>query len=486
MLDASPSRCDCRDALSDLDGRRYGRGVRGDMRIHRHVAPAHGIATNPSNRAGRSMKPGHGVPVGFAPRHGSSTAAGVVGNVLEGYDFALFGLLAPVLGTRFFPSGDPIVSLLQVFAVLAAGYVVRPLGGILFASCSDRFGRPAALLASVVLMASATTALGLLPSYATAGWWAPALLVVLRLVQGISVGGELIASIVWIAEIAPYRRRGLFTSWTTLSLTGGMLLGSAAGTLVQALLTHAQIERFGWRVPFLAASLLGLSGFWLRRGLREQTAPAATRAVTALDEHPLRAALRHTPRQIGHLCALLPLFTGGLCTLFVWLPTYLGQMVVPPVEFPLLLNTSAMAVLLAAIPLGGLAADHLGRRRVLVTAQATLALLALPLWLVLSSGGAFAALAAQLIAALLMAFVLGTIPVTMIELFPAHVRSSAAGLGYNLTAGVLGGSAPLVCTWLINRTASVLAPALYLALLATVSVVAASRLDHAALTTQRG
>ncbi len=431
------------------------------------------------------MRPGRAVLAGSEPR-GGSTAAGVIGNVLEGYDFALFGLLAPVLGARFFPSGDPMASLMQVFAVFAAGSLVRPLGGMLFDSLGNRFGRPAALLTSVVVMASATAAVGLLPSFATAGWWAPALLVALRLVQGLSVGGELIASLVWIAEMAPARRRGLFTSWTTLSATAGILLGSAAGTLLQTLLTHAQIESFAWRLPFLAASRLGVSGFWLRRGWREQPAPDATRAVVAPDEQPLRAALRQYPRQIGHLCALLPLFTGGFCTLFVWLPTWLGQLIVPPVEVSLLLNTSAMAVLLAAIPLGGLAADHLGRRRVLVTAQATLALLALPLWLVLSSGGAFAALAAQLIAALLMAFVLGTIPVTMIELFPAHVRSSAAGLGYNLTAGVLGGSAPLVCTWLINRTASVLAPALYLALLATVSVVAASRLDHAALTTQRG
>ena len=419
-------------------------------------------------------------PVPFQrPRR--STAAGIIGNVLEWYDFAIFAFLAPVIGARFFSPGDPVASLLQVFAVFAVGYLVRPLGGALFGHVGARYGRRPALIGSVVLMAVSTTLLGLLPTHAAIGLWAPVFLVTVRLLQGLSVGGELIGSIVWLAELAPARRRGLFTSWATLSATAGMLLGSGVGTLLQATLSHSEIAAFGWRLPFLAGAVLGGVAFWLRRGLEESPAFIVARVAAVLDKHPVRAALRQQPWAIAHLCTLLPLFAGGFYMLFVWMPTYLGRLVVPPVENSLLMNTVAMAVLIALIPLGGLASDHLGRRRVLLATSVAFLLLAVPLFLLLNSGEPFLILGALLAAAVLMAFLQGTIPATMVELFPGHIRSSAAGLGYNLAVGVIGGTTPLLCTWLIERSGSMLAPAFYLMLLSAVSAVAASRLDRVGL-----
>src|SRR5580692_6737982 len=206
------------------------------------------------------------------PRSASRTRtvlAGAIGNVLEWYDFGLFGYFASVIAAEFFPGADRMASLLDTFGVFATGFLMRPIGGLLFGLVGDRLGRKRALELSVLLMAVSTTLLGLLPGYATIGVAAPILLTILRMVQGLSVGGEYIGSIAFLTEHAPANRRALYGSWSGVTVVLGTLLGSAVAGLATLCLTQSQLHAWGWRVAFISGLLLGVVGFWLRLGVAE-------------------------------------------------------------------------------------------------------------------------------------------------------------------------------------------------------------------------
>src|SRR5918998_812271 len=180
-----------------------------------------------------------------------TVVAGAIGNVLEWYDFALFGFFAPIIGTMFFPSSDRLASLLATFGVFALGFLMRPLGGLIFGHIGDRVGRKKALELSVLLMAVPTTVVGVLPGYDRIGIAAPIALTLVRMLQGMSVGGELIGSISFLGESAAGGRRGLLGSWTSCGATAGVLLGSGVAAFTSGALTHEQLTTWGWRVPFL-------------------------------------------------------------------------------------------------------------------------------------------------------------------------------------------------------------------------------------------
>ncbi|MEM7009348.1 MAG: MFS transporter, partial [Thermodesulfobacteriota bacterium] len=198
-----------------------------------------------------------------------NTIGGIIGNVLEWYDFAVFGYFAPIIAEKFFPSEDPIASLINAFGVFAAGYLVRPLGGIVFGHLGDRIGRKYALQLSVMIMVVPTTLLGLLPTYSDVGILAPILLIIIRLVQGFSVGGELIGSVSYMTEVAPPSKRGFLGSFSFMGAVGGVLLGSFVATIAHGLFDATVINDWGWRVPFLFGFLVGLFGLWMRKGLVE-------------------------------------------------------------------------------------------------------------------------------------------------------------------------------------------------------------------------
>ncbi|MGD8562792.1 MAG: MFS transporter, partial [Desulfarculaceae bacterium] len=221
-----------------------------------------------------------------------NTIGGAFGNILEWYDFAVFGYFAPVIGANFFPAQDKLAALINAFGVFAAGYLMRPIGGIIFGHIGDRLGRKRALQLSVALMAIPTTLLGLLPSYASIGVTASVLLVVLRLVQGLSVGGELIGSISFITEMAPARRRGFLGSWTLFSAIGGVMLGSAVATLLHWVLSDASLHSWGWRLPFLAGILIGGFGLWMRSGIKETPAFEQARRQGQVISNPVVEAVR--------------------------------------------------------------------------------------------------------------------------------------------------------------------------------------------------
>ncbi|MBF0528602.1 MAG: MFS transporter, partial [Deltaproteobacteria bacterium] len=248
---------------------------------------------------------------------------GVVGNVLEWYDFAIFGFLAPLIGEKFFPSNDPLDSLLSAFSVFAAAYLVRPLGGILFGYIGDQFGRQKALQLSVMMMAVPTFLIGLLPTHAEIGSLAPVILVLLRLAQGLSVGGEYVGSIAFVAETAPVEQRGYFSSWTFSSCYGGMMLGSLSAVSLNAILGPQAMANWGWRLPFLSGIIIGIVGLWMRKELTETPVFEKMKAEGTIGGNPLAEAVRLVPERIFHASMLVILVGGGFYLLFIWWPTLL-------------------------------------------------------------------------------------------------------------------------------------------------------------------
>ncbi|MFC1611720.1 MFS transporter [Myxococcota bacterium] len=398
---------------------------------------------------------------------------GIIGNVLEWYDFAVFGYFAPIIGKQFFPSDDPNASLLGALGVFAAAYVMRPIGGAFFGYIGDRHGRKSALLLSVLLMAVPTTLIGVLPTHAQIGAAAGVLLALLRLLQGLSVGGELVGSISFITETSPPKQRGFIGSWALASSTGGVMLGSLVASLVHHGLSPDAAASWGWRLPFLVGSLIAAGSLWMRTVLQETPDFERVKKTGSIDRNPVAEVIKAMPIRIFHVAALVVLAGGGFYLLFVWWPTLLSKLMTPPVPHALIVNTLSMMVLMAIIPSAGALSDVIGRRRVLVGSAIGIVLVAFPLFLLVDHGTFAAALAAQLLFALFMGGFTGPLPATMVEMFPARMRFSGIAVGYNLSLCIFGGTTPLVATWLVLKNGSILAAACYLSFLATVSLVAA-------------
>lgn len=406
------------------------------------------------------------------------TVAGACGNILEWYDFAVFGYFAPLIGAHFFPSEDKLASLISAFGAFAAGYLMRPLGGMFFGHIGDRLGRKKALQLSVAMMALPTTMLGLLPGYDSIGIWAAVLLVLLRMVQGLSVGGELIGSISFITENAPAAKRGFFGSLTLFSAVAGVMLGSAVAALLHWVLAPAALGDWGWRLPFLAGILIGGFAFWMREGLGESPEFAATQDRGEVVKNPVSHVLRHMPGSILKVAGLVTAMSGGFYLLFVWWPTYLTNMVQPAVSHAFTVNTLCMIVFMALIPAAGWLSDRWSRRGVVVWSALGLACAAWPLLAWVDHGQVGGALGAGLIFAVLVAGLEGPVPAAMVDAFPPQARFSGIAIGYNLTLGLVGGTAPLVATWLIKSTGDLASPAYYLIALSLLTMAAGLSLER--------
>jgi MHS family proline/betaine transporter-like MFS transporter len=398
-----------------------------------------------------------------------TSLVGGIGNLLEWYDFAVFGYFAPFISAQFFPSDDPISGLINTFGVFAAGYLARPIGGVLFGQIGDRLGRKRALQLSIFLMAVPTTLIAFLPTHAQVGILAPVLLVILRLAQGISVGGEFIGSCCYLVEAAPTGRRGFFGSWSTFGTIGGMLIGSAVATLIQDLLSADQIHAWGWRLPFLGGLLVGIVGWQMRRGAEETPEFVRLQGAGRIEQRPALQALREMPVRVLQVGGIVLLFGVAIYTLFVWMPTYLTHFVKPPVPHALLINTLCMILLIATMPVAGLLADRFGYKAILGIGALLIGIVVYPLFKYIDSGSTTATAVALTVFALLNALLQGAMPVAMAELFPTRLRYSAMAIGYNITLALFGGTAPLVATWMIKTTGNLAAPAWYMVIIAAVT-----------------
>jgi MHS family proline/betaine transporter-like MFS transporter len=401
-----------------------------------------------------------------APSASRIIAAGAIGNVLEWYDFAVYGYFAAAIGRTFFPSEDPVAQVLAAFGIFAVGFLMRPVGGALIGHVGDRLGRRAALTFSVAAMAIPTFLVGVLPGYQTLGVAAPILLTLLRMVQGLAVGGEYTTSIVFMVEHAKPGRRGLIAAVGCCGAVGGILAGSATGAVLASVMPQAALESWGWRIPFMLGLVVGLAGLFLRRGIHEEARTKKTAGS------PFVETLRNHRPLLLRLAALSVFNSVGFYLMFVYIVSWLQFADGIPPARALGINTISMALLLPLMIAMGWLSDRVGRRPVMLAATAFAFVAAWPLFWLMHSADAAIVLLGQLGFVLAVGAFVGCQPSLMVESVPAAVRCTAIALGYNVTLGVIGGLSPLVATWLVERTANNYSPAFMIMAAAAVSFLA--------------
>jgi len=405
-------------------------------------------------------------------KHSKTLFAGMIGNVLEWYDFVVYGFLAAIIGELFFPSEDPMVSLLKSFGVFAVGFIMRPVGAVLFGHIGDKYGRKQALTISIIMMAVSTTAIGLLPTYAQIGILAPTLLVVLKLFQGLSVGGEYTTSVSFIVEHAPKNRRGLFGSVGILGAVVGILLGSASGALITKVLPEDDLYSWGWRVLFFTGILLGLVGYYVRKNIDETPKFLELEYEEMIDKQPVIDVFKKAYKEFIKTFSLSTFQAVGFYTIFVYIANHLSVFVKMPKSTALTINTISMIVLAVLIPFFGWLSDRIGRKPIILFSTGFTILTAYPLFKFISSGGVENALIGQIVFAVVVAGFMSILPTTLVEIFPTEIRNSGYSIGYNLPFAIFGGTAPLISTYLIKITDNINSPAFYLIFAAIVAFIA--------------
>jgi MFS transporter, MHS family, proline/betaine transporter len=399
--------------------------------------------------------------------------ASAIGNVLEWYDFGVYIFFAGIIAHNFFPAGDSTAALLASLAVFGVGFLMRPLGGIIIGRFGDTHGRRAALTLTIMAMAFGTVMVGVLPDYATIGVAAPVLLVVARLIQGFSAGGEWGGSTAFMVEWSPPNHRGWYGSFQQASIALSLVLGSATGALFTVMMSPDSLAAWGWRIPFLLGIVLALVGGYLRRNVEETPAyRAADTAVRPAVHGGFGAGLRAFGFTIH--------WTVAFYILLSYMPTFTRQHAGVTASQALSANTIGLLVLMLLIPPFGALSDRVGRKPLLLSC-AFFALLTVPLFLVILGQPGFAVLILiQMLFDAAIALFSGAGPAAISEMFHTIGRSTWMTPAYALAVAIFGGFAPFIAAWLISVTGSPLAPAFYVIAAAVVSFVVIWRMPETA------
>ncbi|CAM5389566.1 MFS transporter [Streptomyces griseomycini] len=417
--------------------------------------------------------------------------AASLGNAMEWFDFGIYAYLAGTIGRVFFPSGSETAQLLSSFATFAVAFLVRPLGGVVFGPMGDRIGRKQVLALTMILMAIGTAAIGMLPTYAAVGFWSPLLLIVFRLLQGFSTGGEYGGASTFIAEYAPDKRRGFFGSFLELGTLAGYTGAAGLVTALTAWLGTDTMDAWGWRIPFLVAGPLGVIGIYLRLKLDDTPAylklekgnvhvSEAADAVETTARGDLAKIFRRHWRTLVLCIALVGAYNITDYMLLSYMPTYLSDELHYTETHGLLILVATMVVLMTIINQVGRLSDRFGRRPLLMTGMLGFFVLSAPVFLLVRQGSPLAVSAGMLMLGLSLVCLLGTMSAALPAMFPTPVRYGSLSVGYNLSASLFGGTTPLVVTALISATGSDMMPAYYAMTAALVGVVAVACMKETA------
>ncbi len=387
-------------------------------------------------------------PRSEAARRLISIFSGSVGNLIEWYDFYIFSFFSLYFAKAFFPAGDATAQLMNTALVFALGFLIRPVGGWLMGVYADRHGRRAALLVSVALMCGGSLVIAVCPTYAAAGWLAPAILVAARLLQGISLGGEYGASATYLSEVATSNHRGFYSSFQYVTLIGGQLLASITLLVLQRLLLSGpQLEAWGWRIPFLIGAALALAGVALRRNMVETGAFLREAAEGRLPKTPLRDLLAHR-REVLIVVGLTMGGTLAFYTYTVYMPKFLVNSVGLSRDTATLISTISLFLYMCLQPLVGALSDRIGRRPVLIAFGVLGTLFTVPiLSALLATRDAVTAFLLVMAALAIVSGYTAINAVVKAELFPAGVRALGVALPYAVAVSVFGGTAEYVGLW---------------------------------------
>jgi MHS family proline/betaine transporter-like MFS transporter len=390
-----------------------------------------------------------------------------IGNALEWFDLVVYGFFATTISKLFFPTGDDTISLLLTLGTFGVSFFMRPLGAILIGAYADRVGRKKALTLSILLMFTGTLMISVVPTYTSIGLLAPAVLVLARMIQGLSAGGEFGSATAFLAEHAP-RRRGFFSSFQVASQGLTTLLAAGFGAVLTSTLSVDQMTSWGWRIPFIFGLLIGPVAYYIRRNVDESPEFASIEATTT----PLADTFTHHKERL--LLAVGIVVLGTVATyLVLFMPTYgVKQLGLPAsVVFAATMMVGLIQMLVA--PVVGHLSDKYGRVRIMLTAAVLLLLAIYPMFSVLVSRPSFGTLlVVEIILGLLMTAYFAPVPAILSELFPTRTRTTGLSLSYNTAVTIFGGFAPFILTWLISVTNDKLSPSYYMVFAAVISIAA--------------
>ncbi|WP_436799827.1 MFS transporter [Scandinavium sp. UTDF21-P1B] len=414
--------------------------------------------------------------------HKRALIAGSIGNFIEWYEFAVYGFLATVIAKNFFQlAGEaPLTSLILTYAAFAVAFFFRPLGAVVFGRIGDRIGRKPTLILVLVMMTFATTAIGLVPVYASIGVAAPLLLTALRILQGLFAGGEYGGAVSLMTEFAPRGKRGLYGAWQSFTVALGLLAGAGIVALMSALLTPEAMLDWGWRVPFYLALPMGAVALWLRMHMEET--PSFVRQQKT-DMPAVKASVSGTFKAIVTGIGRLMVWSAAGYTYLVIMPSYLQSALHTGFNQALLIAVISNIGFAVTILPSGMLSDKIGRRTVMVIAAVLLLALALPLLKILQAESSTLLVKALvvLVAGGLVGMLAGPGPAMLSEMFPTKVRYTGLGLAYSLSNAIFSGCAGLIITGLIKQTGNLDIPAYYVMATAVVSIFALMTLrkdDH--------
>jgi MFS transporter, MHS family, proline/betaine transporter len=363
------------------------------------------------------------------------------------------------LAAVFFPPDDPTAALLSTFAIFAAAFFVRPLGGLFFGPLGDRIGRQRVLATVIILMSLSTFVIGLLPSYATIGVWAPLLLVIARCLQGFSAGGEFGGASTFLAEYSPDERRGFLVSWLEFSTLIGFMLGSVLVLFLSTVLPEDVLISWGWRIPFLLAGPLGIVGLYIRLRLEDTPEFRALKETGEVSQSPFRETFVENWKQILQVGGLVIIQNIGFYVVLSYMTTYFQDPLGFSPTAASLSTTITLLVGMALIPPLGALSDRIGRKPLLLASCIGYAVLTYPLFLLLNMGNLFAAILAQVALGALLAVFISTSIAALTELFPTRVRYGGFSIGYNFSVAIFGGSSPYLAQYLVSTTGNPISPA---------------------------
>ncbi|MFJ8297176.1 MFS transporter [Streptomyces sp. NPDC094447] len=417
-----------------------------------------------------AMKHSQIEPSASAPRRKVLFAAGA-GHFVEWFDMGIYGTLATIIATNFFAKSNETAALLATFAVFAAGFVVRPLGGLFFGPLADRIGRQKVLSMVVLGTSGATFAIGVLPTYETVGALAPALLVLARLIQGFTAGGETSSAVTMLYEYAPRKRRGYYSSFVDTFGFAAFVCGSGLALLLTTVLGDASMNSWGWRLPFLLALPLGLTGLYLRSKLDETPEFREMEQSGEVSTSPVRDSFRIGRTAMLVLAGVVAVKGVAHWTLQTFMISYLQKTMHFSPEQSFFAATVCLAVVAIAVPIAGALSDRYGRRPLLVAGTAGLLVLTWPALLLMSLHNTALAVLAMVVLGLCIAAYDGAVSATMAELFPPRIRTGAMAIPYNVSVAIFGGTTPYVATWLVDGTGYRFAPAFYVMFAAAITLV---------------
>ena len=399
--------------------------------------------------------------------------ASVVGSFVEWFEFSVYGYLAAVLGKVFFATSSPTMQVTASWAAFAIAFFARPIGGIVFGSLGDKYGRKRVLTITIIMMAISTFLIGVLPGYASIGIAAPLLLIVLRLMQGLSAGGEASGAAIFVAEYCRDRNRTLLTSWVEVGCMAGFFFGASISAILTVFFSADQILDWAWRIPFLIALPLGAIGLYIRKYLEETpTFVAMKQQHDALAQASWKVLFATHKKELFQSAGIIIVTNVTLFTVVTYIPTYFVSALHVDVATGLKLSLGPQLFLVVMIPLMGMLADKLSRKTMMTAASLAIAVLAVPCFHLLLEGSTAAKISSLMVLNFCLAMLLGSIYSIIPSMFHTSVRFKGMALSYNVAVAMFAGTAPMINSWLIARTGNPVVPAYYLIGAAVIGLIA--------------